>query len=217
MSETPRHKQILQSNGPAAGRIKGINHLVLFSNDVGKSVTFYRDILGMKIVRTQKFSPQAMAAMSEEERNKGTLTNDTDGGAPVTQIFFDMGNGELLSIYCAPEVTHTPDAPLVPHLWPAGMDVKAPVDAQKLDHLAFNVETRAELEWFQKHLRDNGVPVSEVIDRQGAHRFVLSIYFFDPSNNPLEIATLDLGDPGWEGYDFTSWFRDEDPVPELLK
>src|SRR5690606_7940615 len=131
--------------------------------------------------------------------------------------FFDMGNGELLSIYCAPEVTDTPDAPLVPHLWPAGIGVKTPVEAQKLDHLAFNVETRAELEWFRVHLRDNGIPVSEVIDRQGVHRFVLSIYFFDPSNKPLAIATLELPDPGWERYDFSNWFRDEVPVPELLE
>lgn len=217
MNEQPIYKRVVQTKGPAIGRIKGINHLVLYAKDVGKSVWFYRDILGLKVVRTQKFSPVAMSRMSTEEQLKGTLAADATGEAEVTQIFFDMGNGELMSIYASPQVTDTPDAPLVPHFWPKGINVKAPVDAQKLDHFAFNVESRADIEWFQKHLRENGIPVSEVIDRQGAHRFVLSIYFFDPSNNPLEIATLDLDDPAWRGYDFSTWFRDETPVRELLE
>ena len=62
-----------------------------------------------------------------------------------------------------------------------------------------------------------GVPVSDVVDRQGPHRFVVSIYFSDPSNNPLEIATLDRSDPAWNGYDFTTWFRDATPPPALFE
>ena len=45
----------------------------------------------------------------------------------------------------------------------------------------------------------NGVAVSDVVERRGgddSHRFLTSIYFADPSGNPLEIATFDWDSPG---------------------
>ena len=46
--------------------------------------------------------------------------------------------------------------------------------------------------------------------------FLTSIYFSDPSNNPLEIATLDLADPAWKDYDFTEWLQDDELYPALI-
>jgi catechol-2,3-dioxygenase len=50
--ELPLHQRILQERGPAMGRISGINHLVLFTQDMNEGVRFYRDVLGLRVVRT---------------------------------------------------------------------------------------------------------------------------------------------------------------------
>ncbi|MCA1220799.1 VOC family protein [Streptomyces sp. 8L] len=139
----------------------------------------------------------------------------------VRQVFFEMGNGELFSLYEAPGVVDKPAAPVSSVLWPS---VKAelcsrPDVPQKLDHLSFDVPTHADLEWFRERLVAYGVPVSEISERRGehnTHRFISSFYFFDPSGNPLELASFDVSDTAWKSYDFTDWFMDEEPVPALL-
>ena len=67
--------------------------------------------------------------------------------------------------------------------------------------------------------RGSSVLLASAMERSASanNLFVMSIYFSDPSNNPLEIATLDLDDPVWQGYDFNQWYRDEDPAPSLLR
>jgi hypothetical protein len=88
-----------------------------------------------------------------------------------------------------------------------------------LDHLSFDVRSHAEVIWFREHLLSQGVPVSEVSERRGVnntHRFISSIYFSDPSGNPLEISSFDSSDPAWQSYDFSDWFIDENPVSALL-
>jgi len=139
----------------------------------------------------------------------------------VRQVFFEMGNGELFSLYESPEVVKKPAAPISSVLWPSSGPERwtQPREPQKLDHLSFDVTTHADLVWFRQHLLSNGVEVSEVSERRGAdgaHRFISSIYFSDPSNNPLEIATFDAPNAAWQSYDFSNWFFDENPVPALL-
>jgi catechol-2,3-dioxygenase len=88
-----------------------------------------------------------------------------------------------------------------------------------MDHLSFDVPTHADVVWFREHLLSHDVAVSEISERRGAnnaHRFISSIYFNDPSGNPLEIATFNAPDGAWRSYDFSNWFMDEDPVPALL-
>jgi len=219
MNDVPRHRQIVATKGPAVGKITGINHLVLFIPDMDEGVRFYRDLLGLKVVRTQPlFSTNALSLRETALMSTGTLREESAVDFSVRQVFFEMGNGELFSLYETATVDRKPDASVVSFLWPTNEN-KAPLHPQKLDHLAFNVETRADLEWFRQHLQAHGVAVSDLIERRGkdaSHRFLLSIYFSDPGNNPLEIATFDRGDPGWKGYDYSEWFRDENPTPALL-
>jgi hypothetical protein len=90
---------------------------------------------------------------------------------------------------------------------------------QKFDHLSFDVPEHEDVVWFREHLLANGVAVSEVSERRGkdgAHRFISSIYFYDPSGNPLEISSMFTADEDWQTYDFSTWFVDEEPVPALL-
>jgi catechol 2,3-dioxygenase-like lactoylglutathione lyase family enzyme len=194
--------------GPAVGRIRGINHLVVVVDDMEESVRFYRDLLGFKVVRTVAYGG--------------------DPGQPWTvrkTYFFDIGSadGTLLGLF---EVLRNPAAndggtepAMVARLWPGS--TAGPVNPRKMDHLAFNVDTREQLEWFRKHLTAHGADVSEVTALNAAfhHEFVESIYVYDPSGNPIEIATFDWDNPRWENRrgpdEQTDWMQDTDPVPAL--
>ncbi len=225
--ELPRHRRVLQETGKAIGRISGINHLVLFTRDMNEGVRFYRDLLGLRVVRTGRFTNSAAGLRSAALHSTGSAVHAESERTPAVtmtlrQVFFEMGNGELFSLYEAPTVAKRPDAPVSSVLWPAvGADQWSPPhQPQKLDHLSFDVPTYADVVWFREHLLTHKVAVSEITERRGAnnaHRFISSIYFSDPSGNPLEIASFDAVDASWESYDFSNWFMDEDPVSALLQ
>ena len=223
----PPHRQVLQEAGPATGRITGINHLVLFTRDMNEGVRFYRDLLGLRVVRTGQFTNSAEGLRAAAHHSTGSAVAARTEPSPATvimklrQVFFEMGNGELFSLYETSAVAQHPTAPVSAVLWPpaAATQWSAPREPQKMDHLAFDVPTHADLVWFREHLLSHGVVVSEISERRGAdnaHRFISSIYFSDPSGNPLEIATFDAPDGAWQSYDYSNWFMDEDPVPALL-
>lgn len=216
----PRRKQVVTNKGPAVGKITGINHMVLYTHDMDECVRFYRDLLGMKVVRTVGWFENNAASLNKAAHmSSGPTTGDGGVKVRARQVFFQIGNGDLVSFYEVRNLDRSPNASIVSFLWPKS-GAQPPQHLQKLDHLAFNVKSRADLLWMREHLLANGVTVSDPVERSNAdirNRFVISIYFSDPSNNPLEIATLDLDDPGWEGYDYSEWFRDEDPAPSLLK
>ena len=185
------HQRIIASRGPAAGKITGISHLVMVCRDLERSTRFYRDLLGFKVVRTQPDWRE------EYER----------------QYFFELGNGELFSLYQIASTT-PPEEPLASKWWPGESTPSS--SPQKLDHLAFNVDTLDDLVWFQQRLTDHGVPVSQVWEAEPAVGcFAGRIYFYDPDHNPLEIATFQKSDPAWEGFDNRVWLREENPVPAL--
>ncbi len=227
-SETvPRHRRILQEAGPAVGRISGINHLVLFARDMDEGVRFYRDLLGLRVVRTQRFVTTGQGLRASAHHSSGQAVGSEPEASAVAveievrQVFFEMGNGELFSLYEAPVVEQRPDAPISSVLWPSADKERwsQPRVPQKVDHLAFDVRAHADVVWFRDHLHSNGVAVSEVSERRGEnnrHRFISSIYFSDPSGNPLEISSFDSGDPAWRSYDFSDWFIDREPVGALV-
>jgi catechol 2,3-dioxygenase-like lactoylglutathione lyase family enzyme len=178
--------------GEAVGKINGFNHIVLMCRDMDRSVRFYRDLLGLTVVRT-----------APERRGY------------ERQYFFELANGEMFSLYQLSRTVPWPEQPVVNKLWPL-CDGTPPAHPQKLDHLAFNVDTRKELLWFIAHLRANGVEVSEMVgDEPGTGFLAGRIYFHDPDGNPLEIATAELSNPGWREFDRGSWLCDDAPVPAL--
>lgn len=227
IDERQRHQRILQECGPATGRISGINHLVLFTRDMDEGVRFYRDVLGLRVVRTVRFATTADGLRTAAHHSSGGALRSTPQSSAIAvdmtvrQVFFEMGNGELFSLYEAPSVARKPAAPVSSVLWPAIASelCSRPGEPQKMDHLSFDVSTHADLEWFHEHLRAHGVAVSDISERRGVdntHRFISSFYFFDPSGNPLELASFDGSDSAWRSYDFSDWFMDEDPVLALL-
>ncbi|MFG2276871.1 VOC family protein [Streptomyces chartreusis] len=227
IDDSQHHQHILQENGPATGLITGINHLVLFTRDMDEGVRFYRDVLGLRVVRTVRFNTSADGLRTAANHSSGGAVQDADGPSDITvdvtvrQVFFEMGNGELFSLYEAPNVAAKPAAPVSSVLWPSIKSevCSRPSEPQKLDHLSFDVPRHADLVWFREHLIAHGVAVSDISERRGTnntHRFISSFYFFDPSGNPLEIASFDASDEAWKSYDFSDWFMDEHPVPALV-
>jgi catechol 2,3-dioxygenase-like lactoylglutathione lyase family enzyme len=189
---TETQREIVQTAGEATGKINGFNHIVLVCKDMEASVRFYRDLLGLKVVKT------APARRGYER-----------------QYFFELPNGELFSLYQMSTVAPEPQRPVVNKLWPT-LDGTPPDRPEKLDHMAFNVDTREEVLWFQRHLREHGVLVSEMIgDEPGTGFLAGRIYFVDPDGTPLEVATSEPGNPGWQGFDYTTWYEDTDPVPSV--
>jgi catechol 2,3-dioxygenase-like lactoylglutathione lyase family enzyme len=205
-------QQVVQSGGAAAGKLRGINHLALFTHDMEATVRFYRDVLGLKVVRTNGRVDTLKEVRTGAEDDRDNFTFER-------QYFFELANGELYSLYQVKNLDDHFDGSIVPHLWPGEPDRVRPVSRpQKLDHLAFDVPARDDLVWFKRRLEAYGIEVSKIIERKldPSHaKFVKSIYFFDPSGNALEISTMDLEDPEWVGYDRADWFRDDDPVPAL--
>jgi catechol 2,3-dioxygenase-like lactoylglutathione lyase family enzyme len=191
-------------------------------------IRFYRDLLGLRVVRTVQFTTTAEGLRSAAHHSKGQAVEPKSAPSAIAvtmkvrQVFFEMGDGALFSLFESPTVSKRPAAPISAFLWPTnGEDIwSQPREPEKMDHLSFDVPTHEDVVWFRDHLLAKGVEVSEISERRGengSHRFISSIYFSDPSGNPLEVSTFEEADPAWEAYDYSTWFLDEDPVPALLE
>jgi catechol 2,3-dioxygenase-like lactoylglutathione lyase family enzyme len=181
-----------------------MNHIQIIVSDMDESIRFYQDLLGLRVIST----------IGTRLSGDLLLTNAPGAGVVGRNYFLEMSSGEIISLVEVPSATRPNQSVFVPSFWPG--EAIAPLAPSKIDHLAFNVESKTDLLWFQRHLREHGVVVSEVVDRSDQeYLFVTSIYFYDPAGNPLEIATFDWADPKWESHDRSDWFLDKDPVPAL--
>lgn len=152
---------VVKQGGAAAGRLTGISHLAFITHDMEASVRFYRDVLGLKVVRT---NPPTDTLRYVRE------SYDRDDSANLTferQYFFELPNREIFTLYEVPNPDDQFDASIVPHLWPElPARVRAGARPQKADHLAFDVPNRDELVWFKERLEAYGIPVSKIIERK---------------------------------------------------
>ena len=152
--------------------LRGVNHLALVCKDMAETVKFYRDVLGMPLIKTL----------------------DLPGGMGQ-HFFFDIGNGDCLAFFWfkgAPE--RAPGISSPQSLPTQGSLVTA---HGSMNHIAFNVP----LEKFDEYvarLKAKGVAVSPVLNHDNSPRqisetvtddvFVRSVYFFDPDGVCLEFA-----------------------------
>jgi catechol 2,3-dioxygenase-like lactoylglutathione lyase family enzyme len=88
---------------------------------------------------------------------------------PYMHVFLDAGMGNVLAFF------ELPGAPAM------GRDPATPPWVQ---HIAFEVEDRAELAATRQRLEDAGLDVLGPVD----HGIFESIYFFDPSGHRIELA-----------------------------
>jgi catechol 2,3-dioxygenase-like lactoylglutathione lyase family enzyme len=203
--------ELVTSKGEAVGRITGLSHLVFVCQDMDATVRFYRDILGLKVITT---SGQKAQKLRDEidARIYGTSYKREF----TRQYFFELPDGTAFGFYEVPGCLDGREtAPLGHWLWP-GTGERPPKHPTKIDHLAFNVESTSDVEWFIERLAGHGIDVfGPVMPKEGSPTpFMYRIYFFDPSGNPLEIATPFVDDDG-QPFAPSIYFLDTEPVPAL--
>lgn len=182
--------------------------MLIITRDMNKSVDFFVNMLGFKVKGT------AQRTMSVYPESESAKPGDT---ADIRRLYFlQIQDGSMIVCAEIPDADPAPLTPVLPNFWPGEIvHVGRRSIAHKVDHLALNVESRAELVEFQQRLRGFGIEVSEIQERNTSPKFVKSIYFYSPDNLPMEICTWDKGDPDWVTAEGENYMRDPDPVPAL--
>ncbi|MDE2357363.1 MAG: VOC family protein [Alphaproteobacteria bacterium] len=150
----------------------GVNHIALVCKDMARTVTFYRDVLGLPLIKTI----------------------DLPHGSGQ-HFFFDIGNGDSLAFFWFPDA---PDA--APGVASAGAlpGHGSMVSAHgSMNHIAFNVPAD-KFDAYCKRLGEKGIKLSPVLNHDDSEMqvsprmhdgvFVRSVYFFDPDGVCLEFA-----------------------------
>ena len=152
--------------------LRGVNHLALVVKDMARTVSFYRDVLGMPLVKTL----------------------DLPGGVGQ-HFFFDIGNGDCLAFFWfkgAPDAQPGISSPMGLPTDPGFFSAHG-----SMSHIAFAVPPEKFDDYCQK-LAAKGVRTSPVLNHDHSPLqvsptvtddvFVRSIYFSDPDGICLEFA-----------------------------
>lgn len=151
---------------------RGINHLALVCHDMDQTVKFYRDVLGMPLVKTVALP---------------------DGGQ---HFFFNCGGGNCVAFFWWPEPIDAAPGVAAP-IRPLNMaNLKSAVGS--MNHVAFHVD-EAKLEEYCDKLVEAGVDTFvHVVNHDDSTQgfsprmhpgvFVRSVYFMDPNGILLELA-----------------------------
>jgi catechol 2,3-dioxygenase-like lactoylglutathione lyase family enzyme len=152
--------------------IRGVNHLALVCRDMAKTVEFYRDVLGMPLIKTL----------------------DLPGGRGQ-HFFFDIGNGDSLAFFWFPKAPAVQPGIAAPAALPGdGSFISA---HGSMNHIAFNVPAD-KFDSYVARLVEKGIKVSRILNHDNSPTqvsetvtddvFVRSVYFFDPDGVCLEFA-----------------------------
>ena len=157
---------------------RGINHLALVCEDMGRTVDFYEGVLGMPLTKTIALP----------------------GGGQ--HFFFDCGGGDSLAFFWFPNAApHAPGIAAPAHRVDKGDASSA---HGSMNHVAFNVPAER-IDEYVDRLRKAGVDCTDVANHDDSEFgiaaevhdgvFVRSIYFMDPDGIMLEFAawTRELG------------------------
>ena len=151
---------------------RGINHLALVCKDMARTVAFYRDTLGMPLVKTIELP----AGMGQH-------------------FFFDCGGGNTLAFFWFPEAPAAAPGVAAPAARPDTGDL---VSAHgSMNHVAFAVDPDL-IEDYVGRLRAAGIDCTDVANHDDSEWgisaelhpgvFVRSVYFQDPDGILLELA-----------------------------
>ncbi|MCC2602496.1 VOC family protein [Sphingopyxis yananensis] len=151
---------------------RGVNHLALVCKDMAKTVEFYRDILGMPLIKT--------------------LDLPGDRGQ---HFFFDVGNGDSLAFFWFKDAPKAVPGISAPEALPGEGNFMSAHGS--MNHIAFNINAD-KFDVYCQRLVDKGIKVSAVLNHDDSETqvtaelhdgvFVRSIYFFDPDGVCLELA-----------------------------
>ena len=155
----------------------GVNHLALVCSDMKRTVEFYTQVLGMRLIKTINLP-----------------------GGQGQHFFFDMGGGNALAFFWFPDAPDPVPGISAPVTVPGLGEWTSAVGS--MNHVAFNVPEERFLEYRAK-LKAKGVRVSPILDHDdsefGVARelhpgvFVRSFYFQDPDGDPARVRLLAAG------------------------
>lgn len=152
--------------------IRGVNHLALVCRDMAETVKFYRDILGMPLIKTINLP-----------------------GNMGQHFFFDIGNGDSLAFFWFPDAPERAPGIASPQALPAQGSMLTAHGS--MNHIAFNVPAER-FDAYCAQLQAKGITISGVFNHDNSPMqmsrhvtedvFVRSVYFFDPDGICLEFA-----------------------------
>jgi catechol 2,3-dioxygenase-like lactoylglutathione lyase family enzyme len=151
---------------------RGVNHLALVCKDMARTVEFYRDVLGMPLIKTIDL-PYGMGQ----------------------HFFFDIGNGDSLAFFWFPNAPEAAPGVASPRALPTQGEM---ITAHgSMNHIAFNVPAE-HFDAYVDRLKAKGIRTSPVLNHDDSPMqasaamhdgvFVRSVYFFDPDGVCLEFA-----------------------------
>jgi catechol 2,3-dioxygenase-like lactoylglutathione lyase family enzyme len=153
-------------------RLRGVNHLALVCSDMVQTVEFYRDVLGLPLVKTLEL-PNGMGQ----------------------HFFFDIGGGDMLAFFWFPGAPERVPGVTSPAALPGRGDITSAVAS--MNHIAFDVAPE-DIDGYAQRLRDKGIKISGPIYHDDSPQgwspkmhdgvFMRSVYFFDPDGLSLEFA-----------------------------
>jgi catechol 2,3-dioxygenase-like lactoylglutathione lyase family enzyme len=169
---------------PQSFELGGVHHLALVCRDMGRTVDFYTNVLGMRLVKTLELP----AGMGQH-------------------FFFDCGGGDCLAFFWFPEAPEGVPGISAPADRPDRGDLTSAIGS--MNHVAFTVPPDM-IEEYRDRLLRAGVDCTEVANHDDSeiglstdlHHgvYVRSVYFQDPDGILLEFAcwtrTLAEGDVG---------------------
>ncbi len=163
--------------------LRGFNHVALVARDMAETVSWYEEVLGMKLVKTLEFP---------------------NGGQ---HFFLDMGNGvDGIAFFWFPDAQEGTPGEAISGAYDDDMR-RTGIGGSAigtLNHLAFDVAPE-KLDEYLVTLRAKGVAVTEITNHanslDGGHKhdydppsddgdvFIRSLYFKDPNGTLLEFAS----------------------------
>lgn len=147
------------SQPPMTQHPTGIHHLAFMASDIKKHIEFFSQVMGCPLV----------------------AIFDMHGVPGALHAFLRMNDHSYFSIVQMPAVKDIPIVVGSTHAGSGGL----PSAAGTLQHLAFGVDSAADLLAMRDRIRGHGINVIGPID----HGMCQSIYFAGPDQMTLEVAT----------------------------
>lgn len=141
----------------------GIHHLAFMAADIKKHIAFFSEVMGCPLV----------------------AIFDMHGVPGALHAFLKMNEHSYFSIVQMGQVADIPIQIGTTHAGSGAL----PSAAGTLQHLAFNVDTEADLIAMRDRIRSHGINVIGPMD----HGMCKSIYFAGPDNITLEVASSEKG------------------------
>ncbi|MGA2521025.1 MAG: VOC family protein [Acidimicrobiales bacterium] len=152
--------------------VQGVSHLALVCSDMARTVEFYSEVLGFKLIKTLELP----AGIGQH-------------------FFFDIGNGDCLAFFWFADAPGPAPGIAAPVARPDNGESTSAVGS--MNHIAFEVAPD-KIEAYRRRLIDRGVDCSVVVNHDDSEWtvseemhpgvFVRSVYFQDPDGILLELA-----------------------------